>query len=91
MFQNFHRWLNGSFTCIKCGDSYRGMTFGYGKMICPDCYSGEDQFIIFDNRYWLNRVLHRLQKKEASDTENTLEDIIMGQDIINVDLDIIEK
>lgn len=36
------------------------MTFGYGKVICPECYGGEQPFIFFDDRFWLNRVMMKL-------------------------------
>ena len=38
------------------------MTFGFGTFICPVCYSGEEVFIFFDHRYWLNKIMIRNSK-----------------------------
>jgi hypothetical protein len=35
---NLRKWLNGNFTCKKCGKEYNTMCFGFGETICPDCY-----------------------------------------------------
>ena len=60
LFRNLSRWLNGSFSCVRCGRELHIMSFGYGTAICPDCYNGEQHFLFFDDRFWLNRILMRL-------------------------------
>jgi DNA-directed RNA polymerase subunit RPC12/RpoP len=56
-----HRWLSGSFICKKCEREFHTMSFGYGEIICPDCYEGERRFITFDDGFWLNRIVaHKL-------------------------------
>ena len=65
MFERFHRWLNGSFICKRCGRELHTMSFGFGEAICPDCYRGERQFLFFDDSYWLNRIITLLLKLEA--------------------------
>lgn len=57
MFERFRRWLGGNFICQGCGRAFTILTFGFGKGICPDCYSGEQPFLFFDKSYFLNRVL----------------------------------
>jgi hypothetical protein len=73
-FKKLRLWLSGCFECKHCGKNYHIMTFGYGQIICPDCYNGEKQFIFFDNTYWLNRILsillmkdHRINEPETPD------------------------
>jgi hypothetical protein len=56
------KWLTGTFQCMKCGKEFHTMTFGYGEAICPDCYHGEKHFLIYDEKYWLNRLLVSFQK-----------------------------
>jgi hypothetical protein len=60
-------WLSGSFTCRKCGREFNTMTFGYGEAICPDCYTGERQFLFHDQEYLLNRLTARLVKQEEEE------------------------
>ena len=57
MLPKFLRWLKGYFTCERCGREFFVNTFGFGTSICPDCYSGERNFIFLDSSYWLNRIL----------------------------------
>lgn len=71
MFEKLHRWLKGDFTCKKCGAHYRLMSFGYGEIICPNCYEGEKQFIFLDIRYWLNRIIYLLMHQVAYKQEKT--------------------
>jgi hypothetical protein len=67
----FSRWLSGSFTCMKCGREFNTMTFGYGEAICPDCFQGEQQFLFYDQTYWLNRLTAKLinHKQETPEPE----------------------
>ena len=51
------RWLRGQFICRHCGQFFSIPSFGFGEIICPDCYSGEESFVFFDNTYFLNRLL----------------------------------
>ena len=60
MFERLSRWISGEFICLKCGTKQHLMTFGYGDMTCPKCYSGEQPFYYFDDTYWLNRLMMRL-------------------------------
>jgi len=69
-FENFHRWLKGSFVCKRCGKEVYALFFGYGKTICPDCYDGEQSFIFFDGRYWLNRITAHLLKQRVCAYQN---------------------
>jgi len=52
-YTKLRRWLRGTFTCTKCGQTFSTMSFGYGEAICPDCYKGEKNFLFFDKGYWL--------------------------------------
>ena len=63
MPSQFSKWLSGQFVCSKCGRSFLLDSLGFGSVICPDCYSGEDVYISWDERYWLNRVLCVLAKR----------------------------
>lgn len=62
MFERLRRWLKGSFTCTGCGRAVHLYTFGYGTTVCPDCYKDEQPVVQFDEEYWLNRILARLQR-----------------------------
>jgi hypothetical protein len=64
-------WLDGTFTCIRCGRTLHIMTFGFGKSICPDSYRGEESFLFFDQRYWLNRIIARILNYMATPPEPT--------------------
>jgi hypothetical protein len=80
-FEKFTRWLNGSFTCRKCGHQFNTMTFGYGTAVCPQCYRGEEQFIFFDQSYWLNRIMAKLVKhQEEPKEEEPYDPLLMVQD-----------
>jgi hypothetical protein len=58
-WQRFRRWLSGEFTCRKCGKTwYSYASFGFGEMICPDCYRGEQPWLFPDMNCWLNRLLY---------------------------------
>ena len=59
-FSNLSKWLAGTFVCRRCGRDVNVMSFGFGECICPDCYGGENPFLFFDGRYWLNRLMVRL-------------------------------
>ena len=50
-------WLNGTFTCKYCGKQFHVLSFGFGSVICPDCYKGERSFIFLNQAYWLNRLM----------------------------------
>lgn len=45
--------------CIKCMKEFNAMIFGFGEIICPDCFNAEEEFIFIDMRYWLNRIVAR--------------------------------
>jgi len=67
------RWLNGSFVCSKCGRKFSITSFGFGKAICPNCYKGEEKFLFYNKKYWLNRLLDRtmLKSKREEPDVNT--------------------
>lgn len=71
MFGKLRLWLDGTFSCIRCGRTHHVMTFGFGKSICPDCYRGEESFLFFDQTYWLNRILARILNFMATPPEPT--------------------
>jgi len=50
-----------------CGEEYNGLFFGFGEIICPDCYEEDQQFLFLDNGYWLNRLTTRLNKQKISE------------------------
>ena len=77
LLSDFSRWLHGSFTCVKCGREVRLLTFGYGEVICPDCYDGEHESIFFDDRFLLNRLLMRSLIKKGTYKEELLEDLLL--------------
>ena len=60
MFDNFRRWLSGSFTCIKCDNQVQLMTFGFGDTVCPSCYAEESPLVRLDESYILNRIIKRM-------------------------------
>ncbi len=64
---SFRKWLRGQFTCKKCGEEYKGLFFGFGEIVCPDCYQEDQQFLFLDNSYWLNRFITRLYKQKLSE------------------------
>ncbi len=65
--KRIHRWLSGSFICKKCEREFHTMSFGYGEIICPDCYEGERRFISFDDGFWLNRIVaYKINQRMAS-------------------------
>ena len=72
VFENFQKWLRGSFTCTKCGRVFSVMHFGYGKTICPDCYDKGSQLLEFDNSYWLNRFLIKKTRQNKNHLENII-------------------
>lgn len=55
------------------------MTFGYGDAVCPDCYTGEQPFLFFDDRFWLNRFLMRFVAGSSSRSELKIEDPALDQ------------
>jgi len=57
VFERFRLWLSGSFVCVRCGERFLVMSFGFGESICPGCYDGEVSFLFFDGSYWLNRLM----------------------------------
>lgn len=64
MFECLRKFLKGDFVCTKCGNESSSMTFGYGEMICPDCYRGEQTFLFFDQSFVLNRVLDKMVNRK---------------------------
>ena len=54
---NLFKWLYGVFTCKYCGKQFHVLSFGFGSVICPDCYKGERSFISLNQDYWLNRLM----------------------------------
>ena len=81
MFGNFFRWLSGSFVCVKCGRGVRLFTFGYGATVCPDCYRGEQPFVFFDDRFWMNRFLMRFVGQSGHRLESLYEDSVLDHPI----------
>ena len=75
LLSDFSRWLRGSFTCVKCGREVQLLTFGYGSVICPDCYNGEGNSLFLDDRFLLNRLLLRSLNKKGTYKEEFLEDL----------------
>jgi len=62
MLEKFNRWLRGEFVCVKCGKTWYSFgSFGFGKMICPECYKPTDltEWLFPDMSYWLNRLIFR--------------------------------
>lgn len=55
------------------------MTFGYGAAVCPDCYAGEQPFLFFDDRFWLNRFLMRFVAGSGSRSELKVEHSALDQ------------
>ena len=35
------RWLRGEYMCVRCGRTWYAPHFGTGKIVCPECYRGE--------------------------------------------------
>lgn len=65
MMERFMRWLGGEKICICCEKTYHTFSFGYGKILCPTCYTVdtyEKRFIELDKSYWLNRLMIKLCK-----------------------------
>jgi hypothetical protein len=60
LLQRVRWWLQGHWTCIRCGRKLSTMTFGYGECICPDCFRGELRFLFPDASFILNRLTLRL-------------------------------
>ena len=60
VFEKFRLWLEGSFVCVRCGERFLALSFGFGKSICPRCYDGKRSFLFFDDGYWLNRLMSKL-------------------------------
>jgi hypothetical protein len=53
------------------------MSFGFGKVICPLCYNGEKDFVFPDNRYFLNRLISRLNRNKTKEKrDELLEDLL---------------
>ena len=71
---NFRQWLNGSFTCVKCGEQFFIMSFGNGEAICPRCYEGENAFLFHNRGFWLNRVMLSTFHTEKSFTRECVLD-----------------
>jgi hypothetical protein len=65
MYKKLHKWLSGSFKCHQCGTEYNLPIFGFGEVICPDCYGGEEHFIFFNSSFFLNRIMMRLGKFDS--------------------------
>ena len=72
---NLFEWLNGIFTCKYCGKQFHVLSFGFGSIICPDCYKGERSFIFLNDAYWLNHLmlkyLTRMKKSLYMEYEKT--------------------
>jgi hypothetical protein len=45
LLQRVRWWLQGRWTCIRCGRVWHGFTFGYGDFICPLCFKGEQPWL----------------------------------------------
>ncbi len=63
VFVIFLLWLEGSFVCVRCGERFFAFSFGFGKAICPECYAGESSFLVFDEGFWLNRLMSKIPGK----------------------------
>ena len=85
MFERLHRWLSGSFNCVKCGKRMYMMTFGYGEAICPDCYNGEKKFIFLDNTFILNRIILRSANKDKFSHEKDIIEDELYEHLLVVD------
>jgi hypothetical protein len=44
---------------------YSLQIFGFGEVICPDCYGGEEHFLFFNSSFFLNRIMMRLCKYDS--------------------------
>jgi hypothetical protein len=64
VFEKFRLWLEGYFVCVRCGEVFFPFSFGFGKAICPECYSGERTFMVFDEGFWLNRLMRKFLGNE---------------------------
>lgn len=60
VLENWGKWLNGSFVCARCGNVFLLLTFGFGVTVCPKCIFEESMSIVFDERFWLNRIIKKL-------------------------------
>lgn len=60
MLIRLHKFLNGEFTCMRCGKIWNSHGLGFGKMVCPECYTHEDLYTWFrpNMNYWLNRLMY---------------------------------
>ena len=56
--RNILRWLKSDFQCVRCGKTYHLYNFGYGKVICPNCYKGEKIWLIYEDK-----IMRRFNKK----------------------------
>ena len=79
LFGNLRRWLRGSFTCVRCGREFHVMTFGCGTAVCPDCYSGEQPFLFFDDGFWLNRVMMKIMCQREPRSGLSDDDLVLLQ------------
>ena len=72
---NLFEWFNGAFTCKYCGKQFYVLSFGFGSVICPNCYNGERSFIFLNQAYWLNRLMlkyfTRMKKSLRMEYEKT--------------------
>ena len=59
MLEKLQKWISGNFKCNQCGVEYSLPIFGFGKVNCPDCYKGEEQFLFFNKSFVLNRIMMR--------------------------------
>ena len=82
MFNTIRRWLNGSFTCIRCGSELNTMSFGYGTAICPSCYMSEKHFLSLDKGYWLNRILLRINLREYQQQLDEYDEIMLHETMV---------
>jgi len=58
VFEKFKKFLRGEFVCVRCGKTWFSFgSFGFGKMICPECYNGEAEWLFPDMSYCFNRWL----------------------------------
>lgn len=53
------------------------MSFGFGETICPTCYRGEQPFVFFDEKYWLNRIITHYMKQGTMHKELDPIDLVM--------------
>lgn len=65
------------------------MCFGYGEVVCPDCYDNEQPFLLLDDSYWLNRLLMRFRRDNVERTvrveeEAAIEEVMVDEPLMEL-------